>query len=184
MMGTDPGNRPVDPKEYLYRGKLLRPAPVEPTRLTNPNPEKPVELFLIVICNNQKNRAYQQQAMRNLSESYSEAIRFTEKGQLKVNDISDQTRHDPAILLTIGRTIMANERTLLAFIRTSMAFLIMGIGLIKYLDHPVLDVLGWIFVVLAGVLFFWGLHRYKEVKKVLRDVTPEDQQSAEKTMGL
>ena len=38
------------------------------------------------------------------------------KGRKKVNDISDRTRRDPANFLAIGRTIMANERTLLAFL--------------------------------------------------------------------
>jgi putative membrane protein len=101
-----------------------------------------------------------------------------------LNDISDHTRRDPFSFLTIGRTIMANERTLLAFLRTSLAFCIAGVGLIKYLDHPGFDVIGWIFVVLAGIFLIWGVHRYRHVRKVLRVVTPEDQQSAEKEMGL
>ena len=33
-----------------------------------------------------------------------------------MNDISDRIRRDPANFLAIGRTIMANERTLLAFL--------------------------------------------------------------------
>jgi len=101
-----------------------------------------------------------------------------------LNDISDHTRRDPVSLLTIGRTIMANERTLLAFLRTSMAFFIAGIGLIKYLKHLALETIGWIFVVLAGIFLIWGVHRYRHIRKVLREVTPEDQQSTEKEMGL
>jgi putative membrane protein len=104
--------------------------------------------------------------------------------QKKVNDISDCTRRDPANFLAIGRTIMANERALLAFLRTSLAFFLVGVGLIKFLDHPVLDVIGWIFVVLGGIFLIWGVQRYRQVRKVLREVTPEDQQSAEKEMGL
>jgi putative membrane protein len=101
-----------------------------------------------------------------------------------MNDISDRTRRDPANFLTIGRTIMANERTLLAFLRTSMTFFIAGIGMIKYLGHPAFDAIGWIFVVLAGIFLIWGVYRYRHVRKVLREVTPEDQQSSEKEMGL
>ena len=106
------------------------------------------------------------------------------KGRKKVNDISDRTRRDPANFLAIGRTIMANERTLLAFLRTSLAFFLVGVGLIKFLNHPVLDVIGWIFVVLGGIFLIWGVQRYRQVRKVLREVTPEDQQSVEKEMGL
>jgi putative membrane protein len=101
-----------------------------------------------------------------------------------VNDISDSTRRDPSNLLIIGRTIMANDRTLLAFLRTSLAFCAAGIGLIKYLNHPVFDVIGWIFVVLAALFLIWGVHRHRHVKKILREVTPEDQQAAEKEIGL
>ena len=101
-----------------------------------------------------------------------------------MNDISDHTRRDPVSLLTIGRTIMANERTLLAFLRTFMTFFIAGIGLIKYADHPVFDTLGRIFIILAGIFFIWGVHRYRHVRKVLSEATPEDQQSAEKKIGL
>ena len=99
-------------------------------------------------------------------------------------NISDSTRRDPFNFLTYGRTIMANERTLLAFLRTSITFFVAGIGMIKYLDHPVLDAIGWFFVVLAGIFFTWGIHRYRYARKVLKEVTPEVQQSAEKEMGL
>jgi len=101
-----------------------------------------------------------------------------------MNDISDNTRRDIANLLTIGRTIMANDRTLLAFLRTSLAFCAAGIGLIKYLDPTVFDVIGWLFVVLAGVFLIWGVYRHRHVNKILREVTPEEQQATEKEMGL
>ncbi len=75
-------------------------------------------------------------------------------------------------------------RRLLAFLRTSLAFFLVGVGLIKFLNHPVLDVIGLIFIVLGGIFLIWGVQRYRQVRKVLREVTPEDQQSAEKEMGL
>ncbi len=101
-----------------------------------------------------------------------------------MNDLSDRTRGDPVNLLSIGRTVMANERTLLAFLRTSLTFLVVGIGFIKYLDHPLLYVGGWSFIVFSGILLIWGVWRYRQAKKVLREVTPEQQQSIEKKMGL
>ena len=55
-----------------------------------------------------------------------------------------------------------------------------GVGLIKFLDHPVLDAVGWTFIVLGGLFLIWGVQRYRLIRKVLR----EDQQSAEKEMGL
>jgi putative membrane protein len=111
-------------------------------------------------------------------------IAFKREAAKKVNDIPDRTRRDPADFLAIGRTIMANERTLLAFLRTSLAFFLVGGGLIKFLNHPVLDAIGWIFILLGGIFLTWGEQRYRQVRKVLREVTPQDQQSAEKEMGL
>ena len=102
----------------------------------------------------------------------------------KMNNIADRAKRDPSNLLTIGRTIMANDRTMLAFLRTSLAFFAAGIGLIKYLDHPAYDVIGVVFIALAISFFFWGIHRYRDVKKTLKAVTPSDQQAAEKEIGL
>jgi putative membrane protein len=99
-----------------------------------------------------------------------------------MNDISNRIQRDPANFLAIGRTIMANERTLLAFLRTSLAFFLVGVGLIKFLNHPVLDVIGLIFIVLGGIFLIWSVQRYRQVRKLLRKVTPEDQQTAEKEM--
>ena len=101
-----------------------------------------------------------------------------------MKDISDSAKREPSNLLTIGRTIMANDRTLLSFSRTSLAFFAAGIGLIKYLDHPAYDVIGWIFIGLAGAFLIWGTHRYRHVKSILQAVTPDDQQAAEEEMGL
>ena len=101
-----------------------------------------------------------------------------------MKDISDGSKHEPSNLLTIGRTIMANDRTLLAFSRTSLAFFAAGIGLIKYLDNPAYDVIGWIFIGLASTFLIWGIHRHRHVKRILKAVTPDDQQAAEKEMGL
>jgi hypothetical protein len=52
------------------------------------------------------------------------------------------------------------------------------------MDHPVFEAIGWFFVVLAGKFFIWGVHRYRNARKVLKEVTPQDQQSSEKEMGL
>jgi len=101
-----------------------------------------------------------------------------------MENISDSAKRNPSNLLTIGRTIMANDRTMLAFFRTSLTFCAAGIGLIKYLDHPAYDVIGWIFIALAFTFLLWGIHRFRHVNKILNTVTPDDQQAAEKEMGL
>ena len=76
--------------------------------------------------------------------------------------------HNLAGSLAAGRTIMANDRTLLAFLRTSLTFLVVGIGLIEYVDHPIIDTIGWILILLTGVFLTWGIRRYRCAKKILK----------------
>jgi cardiolipin synthase len=37
-----------------------------------------------------------------------------------------------------------------------------GGGLIKFLNHPVLDAIGWIFILLGGIFLTWGVQRYRQ----------------------
>ena len=101
-----------------------------------------------------------------------------------MDDLPHEKADDSGDLMTIGRTIMANERTLLAFLRTALGFFLGGTAMIKYLNHPFFEGLGWVFIGVAPVLLAWGLYRYKRVKKVIKRVTPENQAAVEKEMGL
>jgi putative membrane protein len=53
--------------------------------------------------------------------------------------------------LAADRTKMANERTLLAYLRTMIGFAASGVALIKILDEPWAVVAGYICLVLALV---------------------------------
>ena len=77
-----------------------------------------------------------------------------------MSDIDNSAKINSENLLAIGRTIMANERTLLTFLRTSLGFFLGGIALIKYLKHSIVEGLGWAFILLASVFLVWGLYRY------------------------
>jgi len=76
--------------------------------------------------------------------------------------------------LNFGRTSMANERTLLAFIRTAISLLAAGVGFILLLEHPLLIGIGWIFIGVSVFVQIWGLLRYFEIKKILFDELPDD----------
>jgi putative membrane protein len=76
--------------------------------------------------------------------------------------------------LNFGRTALANERTLLAFIRTAISLLAAGVGFILLLEHPLLIGIGWIFIGLAVFVQIWGLFRYFEIRKILFDELPDD----------
>jgi inner membrane protein YidH len=101
-----------------------------------------------------------------------------------VDNHNDNLKSKSGDLMAIGRTVMANERTLLSFLRTALGFFIGAIALIKYLKHPFVQALGWVFLFFAPVLLVWGIYRYRHVKKVLKAATPIDQVPLEKEIGL
>lgn len=77
--------------------------------------------------------------------------------------------------MNFGRTALANERTLLAFIRNAISLLAAGVGFILLLEHPRLIGIGWGFIGLSIVIQIWGLFRYFEIKKILFDELPYDE---------
>ena len=88
----------------------------------------------------------------------------------KPKKIVDGIERKPADMLAIGRTKMANERTLLSFIRTSVGLLAGGIGLIKFLEHPFIVALGWILVPVSLFFLVWGVVRYIYSDRILKEV--------------
>lgn len=70
--------------------------------------------------------------------------------------------------LAIDRTILANERTLLAYGRTALALLIVGGTAIQFIDSAAMTALGWLFVILAGVVALAGAWRYWHADRLLR----------------
>jgi len=80
----------------------------------------------------------------------------------------------PVNQLSITRTILANERTLLSYLRGSVGCLLGGIGLIKFLDHPVYLFSGSVLLVFSVILFVVGLKRFRSVKKLISEIDPVD----------
>lgn len=55
------------------------------------------------------------------------------------------------------RTILANERTLLAYIRTALSAWIFGMAVVKFFPEHVLSVgLGWIVIGCGTFILVWG----------------------------
>jgi len=72
--------------------------------------------------------------------------------------------------LAIGRSKLANERTLLAYIRTGLMFFVSGLSLIKlFSDDTVLVYFGYFLIPLSVCLIIWGIYRFiktcKSIKK-------------------
>lgn len=72
-------------------------------------------------------------------------------------------------MLALGRTVMANERTLLSFMSTAVGLLASSIGLIKFVEGPFFLMLGWMLIPISLLLVIWGFVRYFLVKKMLHE---------------
>ena len=81
--------------------------------------------------------------------------------------VRDMMKQKPRVALAFGRTILANERTFLAFLRTSFGLLAGGIGIVGLVDRPIIFALGWIAIALSVPFFIWGIWRYKVTKELI-----------------
>ena len=72
------------------------------------------------------------------------------------------------------RTELANERTLLAYIRTALGFVIVGIPAVWWMDHPQLQLLGWLSLAAGAGCFIVGLRRFVAIKADIAASQPLD----------
>ncbi len=70
-------------------------------------------------------------------------------------------------LLALDRTILSNERNLLAYIRTALGFFVAGVTLVHFFVNPFIAVVGWIFIPTGILIFLIGWKRYKTNKKMI-----------------
>jgi len=95
-----------------------------------------------------------------------------------VRENNDSTINDKKIIsrdyLAAYRTVLANERTFLAYIRTILVMAGGGVSLIKLFDHIVFQVLGWILLFLSIVLFVIAIVRFRRMRKLIRSQVDSD----------
>ena len=72
--------------------------------------------------------------------------------------------------LAISRTDLANERTLLAYVRTALAIAAGGIGLVQIFTSPTIVALGWALIPAGVLLLIVGVVRFQRARRALRDV--------------
>lgn len=73
--------------------------------------------------------------------------------------------------LAVDRTIMANETSFLAYIRTALTLAVAGVTLLKIFHDPYIEVVGWVFLGLAALLFVNGAIRYGEMDTILHNLS-------------
>lgn len=88
--------------------------------------------------------------------------------------------------LALDRTILANERTFLSYMRTSLTIFVVGISFIELLDSPIIEIIGVIFLPIALSIFILGVKIYLKIRKELYNmrekIESNDANTAESVM--
>jgi putative membrane protein len=71
-------------------------------------------------------------------------------------------------LLAVLRTRLANERTFLSYVRTSLYFLVGGVALLKVEDLANIYMLGWVSLSVSFCLLVVGIWRFISLRIILR----------------
>lgn len=69
--------------------------------------------------------------------------------------------------LAVIRTKLANERTILAYIRSSFAFMAVGVTLIKLFDGVEFDIIGLLFICAGIFLLAFGVLRFRKMNGII-----------------
>ncbi len=75
--------------------------------------------------------------------------------------------------LAVENTLMANERTLLSFFRSSVFFLATGLSILNIHFLAEVVYLGWFFVIFSPILQLFGVYRFIVVKKHIKQIINE-----------
>jgi putative membrane protein len=78
--------------------------------------------------------------------------------------------------LALDRNKLANQRTFLAYVRTGLAFALLGVLMLKWFGHLYMQMTGWVSVGFGGLVAVLGLvhfsierHRYKRLSSRKRE---------------
>jgi len=72
--------------------------------------------------------------------------------------------------LAVDRTILANERTFLAYLRTAFTLAILGVTFVKFFNERFMLCLGWISFLVGVFILVIGLVKYQKMKEIMKDI--------------
>ena len=72
--------------------------------------------------------------------------------------------------LALDRTILANRRTLLSYVRTFIGLFGGGIGLVELLDNTVIMIIGYISMGISLPILIIGINEFIKMKKSLESI--------------
>ncbi|RKX19020.1 MAG: DUF202 domain-containing protein [Candidatus Zixiibacteriota bacterium] len=66
------------------------------------------------------------------------------------------------------RTKQANERTLLAYMRTALTLVVAGLSFVRFFDNRIIEIIGWVFIPFGVITVVLGIIRYINIKRHLK----------------
>lgn len=85
--------------------------------------------------------------------------------------------------LALDRTVLANERTFLAYGRTSLGLFLGGMTLIKVFTTDFAIATGWVFVVASVGIFFYGVRRFLQMQGHYRSLAAMEETALPKELA-
>ncbi len=88
------------------------------------------------------------------------------------NNPDSQNTHKDLFLrdhLAAQRTMLANERTCLAYIRTALTLFVAGVSFIKFFEHIIYEITGWLLIPLGILTFIKGIISYRKMKRLIAE---------------
>jgi putative membrane protein len=83
--------------------------------------------------------------------------------------------------LALERTKLANERTLLSYLRTSLYLFLGGLALLEMADIVKVRNLGFVSIFLSVIFLIIGIFRYNQLKKHMKSLYKPLKNNQEKT---
>lgn len=97
--------------------------------------------------------------------------------------IAYEKDHEQMILrdyLAIDRTMMANETSFMSYVRTSLTMIAAGVTIVKFFTEPMMQAVGWAFIVVGAWVAIHGYQRFRQVDQILHRVKGETVHRAKK----
>lgn len=87
--------------------------------------------------------------------------------------MEDPGKHRVELTLTeylaVDRNSMANERTLLAYLRTALTFVVAGVSLIQFFQYRIIVMAGYLLIPAALCILIIGYVRFLMMRKSIRE---------------
>ena len=82
--------------------------------------------------------------------------------------------------LAIDRTLLANERTMMAYVRLAITLVIAGISIIHFAMEKWFETAGFLCVPLGIAAGFVGWHRYQKMDRQIREIRSATRKKSKK----